>query len=102
VWVPTERRLSASGAAAAPIADAKRTGAPACGQRGARARETGPVYTLSGGPGRTATPAPPPLYGRADAMWPRAEARGKRGAARTGGEAERPTAGAAPASAAAI
>jgi len=93
VWGPAERGCSISGAAAAPRSDAGRTGVPACGQRGARARETGPAYTLSGGPGRTATPAPPPLYARAGAMWPRVEARGKPGAARTGGKAERPTAG---------
>ncbi len=70
VWVPAERERSVSGAAAAPLANAGRTGMPACGQRGMRARETGPTYTLSGGPGRTAHPAPPPLYGRAGAMWP--------------------------------
>jgi len=71
VWVPAERGRSVSGAAAAPLAGAGRTGMPACGQRGARARETGPAYTMSGGPGRTASPAPPPLYARAGAMWPR-------------------------------
>ena len=43
----------------------------ACGQRGARAQETRPAYNLSGGPGRTAIPAPRPLYARAGAMWPR-------------------------------
>ena len=48
VWVPAERGHSVSGAAAAPV---------------------------SGTPGRTASPAPPPLYARADAMWPRVEAR---------------------------
>ncbi len=69
-WVPAERERSVSGAAAAPLANAGRTGMPASGQRGTRARETGPAYTLSGGPGRTANPAPPPLYGRAGAMWP--------------------------------
>ena len=66
-WVPAERERSVSSAAAAPLANAGRTGMPACGTR---ARETGPAYTLSGGPGRTAHPAPPPLYGRAGAMWP--------------------------------
>ncbi len=71
VWVPKERGRSVSGAAAAPLAGAGRTGAPACGHRGVRAREAGPAYTLSGGPGRTATPAPPPLYARAGVMWPR-------------------------------
>jgi len=71
VWVPAERGRSVSGAAAAPGAGAGRTGVPVCGQRGARARETGPAYTMSGGPGRTATPAPPPIYARAGAMWPR-------------------------------
>ncbi len=71
MWVPTERGLSASGAAAAPVAGAGRTGVPAYSQRGARVWETGPAYTSSGGPGRTATPAPLPLYSRAGAMWPR-------------------------------
>ncbi len=71
VWVPTERGRSASGAAAAPLADAGRSGVLAYGQRGKRAQETGPAYTSSGGPGRTATPGPPPLCGHADAMWPR-------------------------------
>jgi len=71
VWVPVERGRSASGATDAPLADAGRTGVP-CGERGARARETGPAYTLSGVPRRTASPAPPPLYARAGAMWPRA------------------------------
>jgi len=56
VWVPAERGRSVSGAAAAPIAGPGRTGVLACRQRGARARQTGPAYTLSGGPGRTATP----------------------------------------------
>ncbi len=71
VWVPTERGSSASGAAAAPLEGAGRTGVPAYGQRDARVWETGPAYTSSGAPGRTATPAPPPRYGRAGAMWPR-------------------------------
>jgi len=71
VWVPTERGLSASGAAAAPLAGAGRTGVPAYGQRGARVWETGPADTSSGAPGRTSTPAPPPLYGRVGAMRPR-------------------------------
>ncbi len=92
VRVPAERGRSVSGAAAAPLADTGRAGMPASGQRGARVREGGPAYTLSGGPGRTATPAPPPLYARAGAMWPRVEAWGKPGAARTGCKAERPTA----------
>jgi hypothetical protein len=70
VWVPAERGRSVSGAAAAPLADAGRTGMPACGQRGRRARETGPADTFLGGPGRTAHPAPPPRYSRAGAMWP--------------------------------
>ncbi len=70
VWVPAERERSVSGAAAAPLANAGRTGRPACGQRGMRAREAGSAYTVSGGPGRTASPAPPPLVGRAGAMWP--------------------------------
>ena len=70
VWMPAERGRSVSGAAAAPLADAGRTGMPACGQRGRRARETGPADTFSGGPGRTAHPAPPPRYSRAGAMWP--------------------------------
>ena len=71
VWVPTERGLSVSGAAAAPVAAAGRTTVLAHGQRGARVWETGPAYTSSGAPGRTSTPAPPPRYGRAGAMWPR-------------------------------
>jgi hypothetical protein len=100
VKVPAERGRSVSGATAAPVAESQCTGAPACGQRGARVRETGPAYTLYGRPGHAATPAPPPLYARADALWPRAKAWGKV-AARTGGEANRPTAGAAPAAAAA-
>jgi len=67
VWVPAARGSSVSGAAAAPV---------------------------SGTPGRTASPAPPPLYARADAMWPRVEARGRHATARTGAKAERPMAGA--------
>ncbi len=102
VWGLADCGRSVSGAAAAPFANAGRTGVPACGQRGARAREAGPVFTFSGGPGRTATPAPPPRCARAGAMWPRAEARGTPGAARTGSKAERPSAGAAPAAAGGI
>jgi len=101
-WVSAGRVRSASGAAAVPLANAGRTGMPASGQRGARARETGPVYTLSGGAGRTAHPAPSPLYSRAGAMWPMIWAWGQPGAARTGGKAERPMAGAPSVSAAAI
>ena len=71
VWVPTERGSSVSGAATAPLEGAGRTGVPAYGQRDARVWETGPAHTSSGAPGRTATPAPPPRYGRAGAMWPR-------------------------------
>ena len=70
VWVLTERRSSASGATAAPVAAAGRTTVLAHGQRDARVWETGPAYTSSGAPGRTSTPAPPPRYGRAGAMWP--------------------------------
>ncbi len=87
------------GAWAAPAAPARSAGrhgaAPArvpaaCG-RSASAAAAAPA---SGAPGRTASPAQPPFYARADAIWPRVVSRGGHATARTGGTAERPTAGA--------
>jgi len=101
LWMPVERGRSVSSADAAPATGAGRTGAPACGQRDARVWETGPAYTSSGG-GGTASPAPPPIYGRAGAMWARVEAWGRADSARTGGKAERLMAGAAPAASTAV
>ncbi len=83
-------------APAAPARSAERHGAaPVCmPAEGGRSVSGAAAAPVSGTPGRTASPAPPPLYARADAMWPRVEARGRHAAARTGGKAERPMAGA--------
>jgi len=92
------QRHAQQGAGAAPAAlahsagrrGAARAWAPA--ERGCRVSGAA-VVPVSGSPGCTASPAPPPFYARADAMWPRVEAGGRHATARTGSKAERPTAG---------
>ncbi len=85
----------AGAAPAAPAHSAGRRGAARAWALAERGRESSGAAAapVSGSPGCTASPAPPPFYARADAMWPRVEAGGRHATARSGSKAERPTAG---------